>query len=362
MLSLIYPVEPRAVLGTPRSVETNVPSLCVHTRLIDEVFEWKIQYSLELVREMGATTIVEFFPWAYIERSPGNFHWEQADRIIRHAQNQGLKIIARMGFVPEWARHDESTNSTLNYLPADRYDHFADFVARFAQRYQNSVSHVIIWNEPNLSFEWGYRPVSAVEYTDLLRVVYPAVKASSPETIILAGALAPTLEPANSPHGLNDLIYLEQMYKAGAADYFDGIAVHTYGLQAPPTDEPDAGVLNYRRVELLVEIMKKFGDGHKPVYITETGWNDHPRWTHAVRPSQRAAFTVESIDFARKHWPWLNKHCLWAFRYPAPTLSYPDYFTLVTPDFQRKPIYYAIQAYARGTEDTYIPWLPPPTP
>ncbi len=35
-------------------------------------------------------------------------------------------------------------------------------------------------------------------------------------------------------------------------------------------------------------------------------------------------------------------------RYPTPTLSYPDNYTFVTTTFQLKPIYYAVQAYARG--------------
>ena len=39
---------------------------------------------------------------------------------------------------------------------------------------------------------------------------------------------------------------------------------------------------------------------------------------------------------------------LWAFRYPRPANTYQDYFTFVTADFTPKPIYYAVQRYARG--------------
>ena len=96
ILSALAPTPARAPLETPQTVETTKPLVCVHTRLIDEVYEWKIQRSLQLVREMGADTIVEFFPWAYIEPSPGVYDWAQADRIVRHAKNQGIHIIARM--------------------------------------------------------------------------------------------------------------------------------------------------------------------------------------------------------------------------------------------------------------------------
>jgi hypothetical protein len=92
------------------------------------------------------------------------------------------------------------------------------------------------------------------------------------------------------------------------------------------------------------------GDADKPVYITESGWNDHPRWTKAVRPGQRIAYTIDAYEYAEDHWPWLESLCVWAFRYPAPTYSFPDYFTLVSSDFSPKPIYYELQAWARGWE------------
>src|SRR5262249_38685114 len=145
-------------------------NVCVHTRLIDEVEEWVIQRSLQLVREMGADTIVEFFPWAYFEQSPGRYSWSQADRIIRHAENQGLRVIARVGFVPRWARPDfQDDVTTMNYLPDEMFDDFARFVSAFAQRYAGTVDHIIIWNEPNLAFEWGYRPVNPEDYVRLLQ-------------------------------------------------------------------------------------------------------------------------------------------------------------------------------------------------
>ena len=81
------------------------------------------------------------------------------------------------------------------------------------------------------------------------------------------------------------------MYEAGAAEYFDGLAVHAYGLTFPALAEPDPQVLNFRRVELLREIMVAYGDEDKFMFITETGWNDHPRWTMAVRPAQRIQYT-----------------------------------------------------------------------
>ncbi len=349
ILCATRPSRIRIVLGPPQRVVTTNPVVGVHTRLTDEVEKWKIQHTLQMVREMGAPWIVEYFPWPYIEPEEDEFTWGHTDTIIKHAENQGLTVIARLGWVPDWARPKPKVQeTTLTYLDADHYDDFADFVAAFVARYRGRVNHIIIWNEPNLSFEWGYRPVDAAGYVEMLREVYLRAHAANPDVIVLAGALAPTLEPEGSAAGLNDLAYLEWMYQAGAAPYFDALSAHAYGLTFPPQETPAPNTINFRRIELLREIMVAHGDGDKPVYVTEAGWNDHPRWAGAVRPGQRIEYTIGAYEWARQHWPWCESVAIWAFRYPASTLCYQDYYSFVTTDFEPKVIYLEVQNYASG--------------
>jgi polysaccharide biosynthesis protein PslG len=337
-------------LGPQQTVETQHPITCVHTRLTDEVEAWKIQRSLQLVREMGAPTIVEFFPWAYIEGNKGHYDWRHSDLIVAHARQQGLTIIARLGLVPDWAfakTDDPATIYPANLLTPDHVPDFAAFVEAFTHRYQGQIGAIIVWNEPNLSFEWGYQPVDPQRYVDLLTATYPAAHRGNPDVVVLGGALSPTLEPVGSQYGMNDLEYLRRIYGLGAGAYFDALAVHAYGLKFPPDDPPAPEALNFRRVELVRQIMIEFGDAKKPVFITESGWNDHPRWTKAVRPGQRITYTITALEYAEKNWLWARSVCIWTLRYPAPTRSYPDYYQLVTPDFTRLPIYDALQAWAR---------------
>ena len=340
---------------------TTDPQTCVHTRLTDEVEEWKVQRTLQEARELGAPTIVEFFPWAYIESSEDRYDWAAADRIVRHAGNQGIRIIARMGLVPDWARDsDRLTTSTLNTLPEESYADFAEFVADFAARYAGVIDQIIIWNEPNLAFEWGFSEVDPAGYARLLEAVYEPVHAANPNVEILAAPLAPTLEPEGSAAGLNDLLFLQALYDAGAAPYFDALAVHTYGFTTAPDDPPAPDKLNFRRAELLREIMVENGDAGKPVYVTETGWNDSPRWAYGVLPSQRASWTVRALQIAAEEWPWSETLCLWVLRYPVPSYSYPDDFALLTTGFQRKPVFDAVRAYTQGESVPEERWLPDP--
>jgi hypothetical protein len=353
VLWAVRPPRVLVVLGPPQQVITSNPVVGVHTRLTDEVDAWKIQRTLQMVREMGAPWVVEYFPWPYVEPAEGEYTWGHSDVVVEHADNQGLTVIARLGWVPAWARPDpDERETTLTYLDADHYEDFAAFVATFVARYRGRVSHVIIWNEPNLSFEWGYRPVDPEGYVELLRAVYPRAHAANPDVVVLAGALAPTLEPEGSAAGLSDLAYLERMYRAGAAPCFDALAAHAYGLTLPPEGPPASSALNFRRVELLHEVMVAHGDGGKPVYVTEAGWNDHPRWAGAVRPAQRIEYTIGAYEWARQHWPWCACVAMWAFRYPFPTHSYQDYYAFVTADFEPRVIYLEVQDYTRGTGTT----------
>jgi hypothetical protein len=331
-----------APLGPPHQVRTTNPKIGIHTRLTDEVEAAKIRRTLEMVREMGARWIVEYFPWAYIEPLSGLQDWKHADLVVDHAVHQGLTVVARLGMVPQWARPADSISS---FLDEEHYPDFARFVGDFVSRYKGRIHYIIVWNEPNLSLEWGFRPVNPDAYTHLLQTAYQAAKAANPRIKVLAGALAPTLAPPGDEWAMNDLDYLRAMLDAGAADYFDALAVHAYGWTYPADSPPDPHVVNFRRVELLRRVLVEYGEADKPIMITEGGWNDHPRWTRAVKPAQRIQYTLQAYQMAAR-WDWCAAVVLWAFRYPWPAGSYLDYYTFVTPGFDPKPIYLEVQRYA----------------
>lgn len=347
LLAVARSGRPLVEFGPQQQVHSINPKMGMHTRLTDEVEPWKIQHTFQMVREMGASWDVEYFLWASHEPQRGIYDWSHADLVVDHAVNQGLTLIARLGYVPEWAR---SRDATHLYLDEKGYDDFAAFAAEFVRHFAGRVRYIIVWNEPNLSQEWGYRKPDPAQYTELLKRTYRAVKAANPEIQVLAGALAPTLAAAGSEWAMNDLEYLQGMYDAGSRDYFDILAAHAYGWTFEADAPPSADAVNWRRTELLRDVMVRNGDGAKHLMITEGGWNDHPRWTKAVRPAQRAAYTVEAYDMALKDWPWVDAVCMWAFRYPRPARTYQDYYTFVDGDFRPKPIYQALQRYAAGLD------------
>lgn len=313
----------------------------VHGRMTDEVEKWKIDKSVDMMVEMGSSWLVEYFPWAYIEPAKGKYDWAHSDLVVDAAASRGLKLIARLDMVPDWARPEGSTS---RYLDEDRFADYADFAAAFASRYRGKVHDIVVWNEPNLRFEWGYREADPAAYTRLLKAAYIAIKAANPDVSVVAAGLAPTLDTGE--WGLNDLAYLQQMYDSGAKYYFDKMAVHAYGWRTPPDDPASPDRVNFARTALVRQVMVSNGDADKTILITESGWNDHPRWSKAVRPAQRVEYSLRAVQKVATEWPWVEAIAFWNFRLPRDSHNYNDYFTFVTVDFTPKAIYQAFRQRA----------------
>jgi polysaccharide biosynthesis protein PslG len=328
-------------LPEQQQVESNNPKLGIHTRLAGVGDEAYIARTLDQVRDMGAGWVVELFPWAYAQpRSRHGYDWAGFDMIIQHAERQGLTVVARLDLVPDWAR---PAGSSDRLLEREHFADYAEYVAAFLKRYRpHGVRHVIIWNEPNLAFEWGRRPPDPAAYAALLREVYPRAKAAAPDAVIIAAGLAPVPEPDDSGNVMSDLDYLGALYDAGAAPSFDMLAAHSYGGRLPPDTPPDPKQISFRRVELLREVMAAHHDAGTPMIMTEGGWNDSQRWTNGVLPSQRLRWTVAAYQMARE-WDWLAAMCLWQFSTPWSTHTYQDNWSFVAPDGTPKAIYWAVR-------------------
>jgi len=265
--------------------------------------------------------------------------------VVDAAQAQGVSLIARLDGVPGWAR---PSGKTWKYIDQEHYADYGNFIYAFVARYKGKVSHYIIWNEPNTAAEWGQRPPDPQGYLDLLKIAYTRAKQADPGATILLAGMAPNLERVGSAVALNDLTYLDLLYGAGAAPYFDAVAVHAYGLSQSPDDPSGPDKLNFARVEQVHSLMERHGDGAKAIYITEGGWNDSPRWSYAVKPYQRVEYTVRAYDKALTEWPWCKAVTLWASRLPSPAYTYFDNYTFLTTDFIPKPVYLEVQKYAEG--------------
>jgi hypothetical protein len=316
---------------------------------------------LNLVEEAGFRWVKQEFAWREIEGSgPGVFDWSNSDRVMDQIDAYGLNVIARVGVQPEWAG-----GAFPRVGPPEDYQDFADFLNALVTRYQGRIDAYQIWNEPNLAREWGNQPPNPVEYTELLKIAYQTIKAVDPDAYVISAGLAPTSRWDDV--AIPDTVFIQGMYDAGGAPYFDLLGAHGAGYKASPETDPSAvaddPVLNngdpssrdlkriycFRHVEDLRAVMVANGDADKRVVLLEFGWTtDHrpesPYTWHAVSDQEQADFLVRAYQYAKENWqPWIGVMSLiympdsqWGIQDEQTywSIIYPGY-----PDLRMRPAY-----------------------
>lgn len=221
------------------------------------------------------------------------------------------------GIVNGWARSGIKGVIVVTGLgkpPTDK-GNYANFVAALAQRYGDKVAAWEIWNEEDEQTWWGSPGGDPEHYARLLKVAYAAVHPYG--NVIVGGMVG------------NDYQFLQKLYEFGAGGSFDGVGVHTDTACAvvPPDTfyrDPNGAVarfsfLGFRSVH---DVMAAHGDGDKPIWMTEFGWNTYTG-------------TCDSGAFAGKKPGGVDKntqaqylaqaaHCLSAYKYVSDAL----WFTL----------------------------------
>ncbi len=163
----------------------------------------------------GFTHIKQSFYWR------DNFDWETTDQMFAAATRHDLTLIPLLDGDP-----------ANQFAPPDDPNQFAAWAGEFARRYGATVEAYIIWDEPNLTSHWGNQPVNPDEYVALLAAASQAIRTHDNTAHIVSAPLAPTIE--TGPKNLADPLFLQAMYEAGAAAFFDIAAGKPYGFDRRP--------------------------------------------------------------------------------------------------------------------------------
>jgi hypothetical protein len=316
---------------------------------------------LNLINDMGFSWVKQGLAWRDIEgAAKGAFDWERADRIVRQVAEKGLKLLARLDHDPGWASRAPEQPGVIQGPPRNMQD-FGDYCFAVADRYRGYIQAYQVWNEPNLSREWGGSPPNPAEYVQLLRACYEGIKRGDPNALVISAGLAPTgTEP---PAAMPDDRYVREMLDAGAADYFDLLGFNAPGYAAPPSASPEEVASNpawggyrffaFRHVEDIRAIMVEKGLADKQIAILELGWTTdpiHPAYSwFKVTEEQQAEYLVGAYEWARENWsPWIGLMSMIYIADPDWTEEHEQFWWAVTlpsyPETQTRPAYEALQA------------------
>lgn len=136
--------------------------------------------NLEILSALGVKWIRWELSWSAMEPRKGVYNWTEMDRMVESARKNKLYVLALMSHAPKWAiaygdkvpahrRGDDSPSP-------DHLDGYAEFCAKFAQRYSDVVKAYSVWNEPweggGIS-GWG---ASGYHYRQLTKARWRGVK------------------------------------------------------------------------------------------------------------------------------------------------------------------------------------------
>jgi hypothetical protein len=284
---------------------------------------WKLDVGardMDLVKDMGFGWVKQIFAWRDIEQiEKGHYDWYRPDLIVDAAQGRNLKLLVRLDHQPFWTQEDGGAEP-LPSAPPKNYQDFGDFCRAVAERYKGRIAAYQVWNEPNLSREWGNQPPNPAEYVQLLAACYVGIKSADPNAMVISAGLAPT--GTDDDTAMPDDKFVRGMYEAGGARYLDALGVHAAGYMNPPERSPDdteadpalaVRWITFRHVEDIRQIMVENGDADKQIAILEMGWTTDANPTHtsynwyAVTEEQQAEYLVGAYQWAKENWqPWIG--------------------------------------------------------
>ncbi|MDZ4718791.1 MAG: hypothetical protein SH847_10110 [Roseiflexaceae bacterium] len=212
--------------------------------------------------------------WSEVEPTPGVYNWaalEQVEANVRRLRQIGFEPIVIVQQSPAWAQREPGR---LCSPPRPEYaGAFARFMQALAARYADgptAIHYWEIWNEPDYSAAevqdsqgfgcWARSDMpfyGGSYYGDVIKQVYPAVKAGNPYAMVLAGALA-----YQWPNDTVSREFLRGILASGAGNSFDALSFHAYGVWG-------AGDLLIAKTLRLRAILGEFGLAQKPLFATE---------------------------------------------------------------------------------------------
>ncbi len=225
--------------------------------------------------------------WAQSEPVPGVFDWRATDAFLRSTAPYGFDRLPFIWGSPPWSVRGPRSGcrfAALRCLALQMPVHgraqrraWSRFLRALVARYgpsgsfwdlhpelpRDPIRTWQIWNEPN---DHRFAEASVRGYTALLRNSAPAIRIVDPDAEIVLGGLyaAPRIKPS-----IDGTRFLSRLYRQrGVRRLFDGVALHPYA--ADPHEMAT-------HIRALRRVMRRHGEGHKELYVTEFGWGSQTR-------------------------------------------------------------------------------------
>jgi len=214
---------------------------------------------LEMIKAAGFHHIRMDFTWGSTEKVKGVYDFSAYDRLTDDLAKHGMKAY----YILDYANsHYEKERSVRTEEGRQAYTKWA---LAAVEHFKGRGVRWEIWNEPNGGF-WA--PVANVkEYAAMAIMASKAIKAAHPDEYVCG--------PATSTI---DLAFLEDCFKEGLLQWWDGVTVHPYRQSGPEMADPE-----YHALRTLVA---KYAPKGKKIEILSGEWGYSSAWMNHDDDSQ----------------------------------------------------------------------------
>ncbi|MFC2042529.1 hypothetical protein ACFLUA_00020 [Chloroflexota bacterium] len=232
---------------TQEIFRTLIPVMGIEETFIDDT-------RMKLIEESGAYWLRRnVLLWHEVESQEGMRNWEvlsKLDKELSESSELGLEVILIVRGAPAWAQM--ISGSICGPILPDKLDAFADFMHELVTRYSAPPYNVRYWelgNEPDVDPAlvppdfpfgcWGDQTdpnYGGGYYAQMLKAVYPQIKAADPDAQVLVGGLLMDCNPLFPGEGraCKPTRFIEGVLADSGGEFFDGISFHAYDFYTGP--------------------------------------------------------------------------------------------------------------------------------
>ena len=203
-------------------------------------------------------------------RGAPRFNWAPLATRYRAMIQDGIRPVVVAYGAPAWARAPgwdrADTCSGCSFPPAPQHIPEWRAFVRALMAHLPRMSALEVWNEPNYATFFAPHADPGL-YARLLQAAGQAAREAGFRGSILTGGLSP-VPPAGGK--MPPAQFLSRVYEIAGQNSFDGIGAHPYPVRPPWA----AGMTE--NLDQLRRVSERFGDGSKPLWITEVGIGGTP--------------------------------------------------------------------------------------
>ena len=181
-----------------------------------------VNEGLALAEELRLNWVSIPLSWAAVQTGPdAPLNLDRLNAVMQFAQERKIDVLINLTCAPGWALTAQGPDPV----------HAARLVIELWRRYP-SIRAVELFPGANTTQGWGSTP-DAQAYTQFLTTVDAEMRRAGVPVLLVAAGLRPM--PAVPPEGsVDDLVFLQALYQAGAAEVMPVISIQYSDLTGGP--------------------------------------------------------------------------------------------------------------------------------